>query len=144
MKKFIVNHVWLCHNCDSEIEPKLRIRIGNQKEEVPLFHPVSLRNLLETYASVDLNYRDVFQKKMSQLRSNKSIFWNLIFFFQLFDLYFDFIVPYREKQPEYNTSDLIVRQKESLIQRMQRQGGVEALKQKQEKLTKQLKRKVRD
>ena len=127
VNKFIVNHVWLCYNCDSEIEPKLRIRIDEHKEEVPLFHPVSLRNLLETYASVDLNYRDVFQKQTSQLRSNKSIFWNLIFFFQLFGLYFDFIVPYREKQPAYNVSDLRVQQKKGLIESMQGQVSLEAL-----------------
>ena len=81
INKFIVNHVWLCCKCDAEIEPKLKIRIDTHREEVPLFHPVSLRNLLETFSSVDINYRNVFQRDIRQLRKNKSIFWNLIFFF---------------------------------------------------------------
>ena len=86
--------------CDAEIEPKLRIQMYGHTEEVPLFHPVSLRNLLETYSSVDINYRNVFQKEMRHLRNNKTLFWNLIFFFQMFGLYFDLFVPYKEIKHE--------------------------------------------
>ena len=100
INKFIVNHVWLCSKCDAEIEPKLRIQMYGHTEEVPLFHPVSLRNLLETYSSVDINYRNVFQKEMRHLRNNKTLFWNLIFFFQMFGLYFDLFVPYKEIKHE--------------------------------------------
>ena len=79
----ISNHIWMCHYCDADIIPKLRARVGERSEieEAPLYHPVALRNLLETLLCVDVNYRSVEQRDVAMLRKNKAIFWNLIFFF---------------------------------------------------------------
>ena len=76
----------------------LKIRVGERHdrplEVVPLFHPVCLRNLLETHLCVDINYRSVYQRDVDQLRQNRTVFWNLIHYFQMVSIPFEFIVPY--------------------------------------------------
>ena len=71
-------------NCEADIMPRLRVRVGDRPEnieEVPLYHPVALRNLLETLLCVDSNYRSVEQRDVAALRKNQVVFWNLIFYF---------------------------------------------------------------
>ena len=57
-------YVWYCYNCETTIQPMIKVRVGERherlQEEVPLFHPVCLRNLLETHLCVDINYRSVY------------------------------------------------------------------------------------
>ena len=65
-------------------------------DEIPLFHPVGLRNLIEIHLGVDNNYKSLFQRDVVDLRQNKNIYWNLIFFFKMMDLPVDFIKPYEE------------------------------------------------
>ena len=64
--------------------------------EIPLFHPVDLRNLIEIHLDVDNNYKSLSQRDVVMLRQNKNIYWNLIFYFQMMDLPIDFIKPYVE------------------------------------------------
>ena len=60
------DYVWYCYNCGTTIQPMIKARVGERRdrplEEVPLFHPVCLRNLLETHLCVDINYRSVYQR----------------------------------------------------------------------------------
>ena len=65
--KILGTHEWYCYNCNTTILPMIKIRVGDTNsarklEEVPLFHPVCLRNLLETHLCVDINYRSVYQR----------------------------------------------------------------------------------
>lgn len=60
------DYIWYCYNCGTTIQPQLKVRVGERHdrelEEVALFHPVCLRNLLETHLCVDINYRSVYQR----------------------------------------------------------------------------------
>lgn len=55
--------VWECPACGFVIYPTLKIRVGSNPEriieQVPLFHSVQMRNLVEIYLQVDVNYRSV-------------------------------------------------------------------------------------
>ena len=50
---------WECINCAAEIQPRIRVRIGNRKEKVPLYHVVKLRGMVENFLKVDENYEKV-------------------------------------------------------------------------------------
>lgn len=50
---------WECYNCAAEIHPRIRVRIGNRKEKVPLYHVVKLRGMVEKFLKVDENYEKV-------------------------------------------------------------------------------------
>ena len=95
-----VRFEWYCDGCRQAIQPLLRVRLGDKAgrtcDEVPLFHPVGLRNLLEIHLAVDNNYRSLHQRDVGLLRQNKNIYWNLIFYFQMTDLPYEFIKPYEE------------------------------------------------
>ena len=92
---------WYCDGCRATIQPLLRIHVGDRPEracdEVPLFHPVGLRNLLEIHLGVDNNYRSLYQRDVGLLRQNKNIYWNMVFYFQVTELPVAFIKPYEEK-----------------------------------------------
>ena len=76
---------WYCDGCREAIQPLIRVQVGGGPEracdEVPLFHPVGLRNLLEIHLGVDNNYRSLYQRDVGLLRRNKNIYWNMIFYF---------------------------------------------------------------
>ena len=57
---------------------------------------MQLRNLVEIYLQVDINYRTVQQRDLDQLRQNKSLFWNLIYYFSATNIPIEFMVPYKE------------------------------------------------
>ena len=57
---------------------------------------MQLRNLLETYLQVDINYRNVEQCDLNKLRQNKSLFWNLVYYFTETKIPLEFIVPYKD------------------------------------------------
>ena len=98
----IIKHqlVWLCISCKHVIAPTLKVRVGSNPnrpvEEVPFFHSVQLRNLLETFLQVDINYRSVEQRDLNSLRQNPHLFWNLIYYFSETKIPFEFLIPYRD------------------------------------------------
>jgi len=92
--------VWECPACHHAIQPTIQARVGASRErvveEVPLYHSVQLRNLVEIYLQVDINYRSVQQRDLDQLRQNRNLFWNLIYYFSATNIPLEFLVPYQD------------------------------------------------
>lgn len=92
---------WECYNCATEVNPRIKVRVGrsnnNKFEKVSLFHAVQLRNLVEVFLRVDEKYQAVRPRSLESLRSNHKLYWNLIFYFSVTGLPFEFLIPYEPK-----------------------------------------------
>ena len=118
---------WYCKSCGEKIYPKLKVRVGNNAnrpcEEVPLFHSIQLRNLVETYLKVDINYRSVEQRDLDELRENRNLFWNLIYYFSATNIPLEFIVPYKDSALLKQLPEMLeIQSKQLLVENTRRYG----------------------
>ena len=105
----------------------LRVRVGNipdrVTEVVPLFHSVQLRNLVEIYLQVDVNYRSVQQRDLDQLRENRNLFWNLTYYFSATNIPVELIVPYADKSLAKHFGGMMeLNSKQTLLENIRRFG----------------------
>ena len=56
-----VRYEWYCDHCRKTIQPLLKVQMAQRltTSEIPLFHPVGLRNLIEIHLGVDNNYKSL-------------------------------------------------------------------------------------
>ena len=103
--------IWAkCPFCDTNYFPKIKIIFGSELnkndklksntslvDEVALYSPETLQTNVLDYSNIDI---DTFKL------NNNSIFWNLIWYFKLSGLPYDFILPYTENifRPKKNNN----------------------------------------
>ena len=76
---------------------KIANKRSSRQEKVPLFHAVELRNLIEVFLKVDDKYTNMRQRSLEDLRMNRKLYWNLIYYFSVSRLPLEFLIPYEQK-----------------------------------------------
>ena len=101
---------FICFNCEERIEPKIYLKYREKDEAPPtkyikLLHFHDLRRKLEDdILMIDNGYRRVHNEEdvmmpgfLHTLRTkdDEQLFWNLIYYFNMFHLPFEFMLPYK-------------------------------------------------
>ncbi len=92
------NNNFYCSKCEKIIEPFFEIKINNNIDKIMLYNPYYLYNHISNNYINEFILNDNNYNYESFINKNKNLFWNCVWYFEVFGLNYDIMLNYKNEE----------------------------------------------